>query len=346
MTLPPSRAREPALADPERYEAAAALAERAPLPARHQNVLFATAGWTDRTLVNTRLFYPKGVTTAEARLKHYASHFSLVEVDATYYALLSRETVARWVDWTPDSFCFDVKAHPVLTEHPIDVQRLPQDLRRAVESLGSRARVYPTNLPVEIRTEIETRFVMSLEPLLERRRLGAVLLQFPPWFVSNQNNARTIESLAERFPRLPFAVEFRHPSWLLPSRRERVFDLLRRHDLAYVAVDEPAARVGGLPPVVAATSPRLAIVRFHGQNQAAWNRRGASVQERFNYLYHPRELEPWVGRVRQLAAETQTVHAVFNNCVRNYAILNAKDLAVLLASPNGERAGQPRDPSV
>jgi hypothetical protein len=24
------------------------------------------------------------------------------------------------------------------------------------------------------------------------------------------------------------------------------------------------------------------------------------------------------------------VHAVFNNCVRNYAVLNAKDLAVLL----------------
>jgi uncharacterized protein YecE (DUF72 family) len=336
-----SRAKEPAPPDPELYAEASSLAERASLPARHENVLFATAGWNYPSVVKSKLFYPKGVTTPEARLKHYAEHFSLVEVDATFYALISKETVERWVEWTPDTFHFDVKSHPVLTQHPIDVRRLPADLRQALEDSGAGARVYPDKLPLEIRTEIELRFFASLEPLQDSGRLGAVLLQFPPWFVANQNNSRAIETLAERFPKLPFAVEFRHPSWVLPERRARVFDLLRRHDLAYVAVDEPEARVGGLPPIVEVTSPRLAVVRFHGQNAAAWNRRGVSVAERFDYLYHPRELDAWVGRVESLAAEAESVHAVFNNCVRNYAIVNAKDLAVLLteSSDAGDPAG-------
>lgn len=348
MTRPGSRAPEPPPPDPELYAEASALAERASLPARHGNVLFATAGWADRGLIQSKLFYPKSVKTPEARLKHYAEHFSLVEVDATYYALLSRDTVAHWVEWTPGTFRFDVKAHPVLTEHPIDVRRLPPDLRQALEDAGSGARVYPEKLPLEIRTEIESRFVDSIEPLLAHDRLGAVLLQFPPWFVANQNNSRAIEALAERFPKIPFAVEFRHASWLLPEQRARVFDLLRRHDLAYVAVDEPRARVGGLPPVVEVTSPRLAVVRFHGQNAAAWNRRGVSVAERFDYLYHPRELDAWVSRVESLASEAENVHAVFNNCVRNYAIVNAKDLAVLLHESDARdprRGTDARDPA-
>ena len=336
-----AQAKDPPPPDPELYAEASALAERARLPARHENVLLATAGWNYPSVVKSKLFYPKGVTTPEARLKHYAEHFSLVEVDATFYALIARDTVERWVDWTPDGFLFDVKSHPVLTQHPIDVRRLPADLRQALEDQGFGARVYPDKLPLEIRTEIELRFFGSLEPLLESGKLGAVFLQFPPWFVANQNNSRALEVLAERFPEVPFAVEFRHPSWVLPERRDRVFDLLRRHDLTYVGVDEPEGRVGGLPPIVQVTSPKLAVVRFHGQNAAAWNRRGVSVLERFDYLYHPRELAPWVGRVESLAAEAESVHAVFNNCVRNYAIVNAKDLAVLLSGSESPDAVGP-----
>ncbi|HEX6764021.1 MAG TPA: DUF72 domain-containing protein, partial [Polyangiaceae bacterium] len=114
--------------DPERLRDAEALAERAPKPAVWQNVRFATAGWADRSLVHDSSFYPKGAKTPEARLRHYASEFSLVEVDATFYALLSAELIARWLEWTGSGFCFDVKAHPIITGHPIDIERLPRDL--------------------------------------------------------------------------------------------------------------------------------------------------------------------------------------------------------------------------
>jgi hypothetical protein len=98
---------------PALYAAARALAERAPLPAVTGTVRYGTAGWSDAALSRGELLYPKSAKTPEGRLRHYGEHFRLVEVDATFYALLSVEIVRRWTDWTPPTFHFDVKAHPV-----------------------------------------------------------------------------------------------------------------------------------------------------------------------------------------------------------------------------------------
>lgn len=318
--------------DPARWQAARELAERAAAPAVAGVVRCGTAGWADKTLIQCGRFYPRGTTSAAERLAHYARHFAFVEVDATFYTLLAPEIVRGWVAHTPPSFRFDVKAHPVLTGHPLEPSRLPGDLRAEVAGLVTdRGRVYADRLPAALRSELERRFALMLEPLQAAGRLGAVLCQFPPWFSATRGNARVIEALAERQAGTPLSIEFRHPSWLEASRRERVFDLLRRHDLAYVAVDEPAGRVGGVPPVVAVTSERLAVVRFHGRNVAGWSRPNATVHQRFDYLYAPDELDRWVEPVKELAAGAREVHAVFNNCVRDYAVLGAKGLSVLLA---------------
>jgi len=315
---------------PELYEAARALAASAPVPAQRGALRLGTAGWGDASLSRDALFYPKQVKTPEARLRHYAEHFPLVEVDATYYALLASETVARWVAWTPPTFRFDVKAHPIFTGHPIDIRRLPADLATAVPLRDNQSRTYSNELPAELAREIERRYFDSLSPLVEAGRLTSILLQFPPWFEATRGSVRQLESLRARFPNAPFSVEFRHRSWLLPERRERVADVLRAQQFAYVVVDEPDVLRGGVPPIPLVTSGRLAIVRFHGQNQQAWSNPRATVAERFNYLYGPDELARWTTPVRQLLNEAEEVHAVFNNCVQNYAILNAKGLAALL----------------
>jgi uncharacterized protein YecE (DUF72 family) len=78
----------------------------------------------------------------------------------------------------------------------------------------------------------------------------------------------------------------------------------------------------------------LAVVRLHGQNRIGW-RRGASVQERFNYLYGEDELQRWVGSVAELQRSAEQIHVVFNNCVRDYAVLNAKGFAALLVDRVG-----------
>jgi uncharacterized protein YecE (DUF72 family) len=318
-------------ASDEALARATELASRAPSPAVVRNVLTGTAGWTDPSLVKSKLFYPRGVSSPRGRLEFYARHFGLVEVDATYYTLLPPETATRWITWTPETFRFDVKAHPILTGHPIDVTRLPEDLRTRVEAEGEVRRVYPHALSPEVAADIELRFRAFVETLARAGRLGTVLVQFPPWFGSTRGNARHIEALGRRWHGVPLAVEFRNRSWLAETRRERVFGLLADIGATYVVVDEPDVPAGGVPAVLRVTNPDLAVIRFHGHNLEGWRRRGASVAERFDYLYTKEELRAWIEPIRRLAAEARTVHAVFNNCVRNYAVLDAKGLAVLLA---------------
>ncbi len=52
-------------------------------------ILVGTTSWTEKTLVESRRFYPPDVHTAEARLRYYATRFPVVEVDSSYYGLPS-----------------------------------------------------------------------------------------------------------------------------------------------------------------------------------------------------------------------------------------------------------------
>ena len=42
-----------------------------------------TASWTDKSLVASGRFYPKGCSSAEARLRYYAMRFPIVEVESS-----------------------------------------------------------------------------------------------------------------------------------------------------------------------------------------------------------------------------------------------------------------------
>lgn len=46
-----------------------------------------TASWTDKTLIASRKFFPRGRSSAEDRLRFYATQFPVVEVDSSYYAM-------------------------------------------------------------------------------------------------------------------------------------------------------------------------------------------------------------------------------------------------------------------
>src|SRR5262249_24232375 len=140
------------------------------------------------------------------------------------------------------------------------------------------------------------------------------------------------EEAPARLPGVPLAVEFRQAGWLAAERRARTLDLLRGAGLVYVAVDEPQGTPASVPPIAAATSESLAVVRFHRRGQETWVRAGVSTTERFRYLYDERELRDWVGRLRDLAGRTRRVNVLMNNCYRHYAVQNAKQLAALLGA--------------
>lgn len=259
-----------------------------------------TCNWSDHTD-----FYPSGLKANE-RLAYYARHFSLVEVDSTFYHLLPASNFARWAERTPSDFVFDVKAYRELTWH--DRGKEPS-------------------------ADTFERFAASLRPLQDAGKLRAVLFQFPPWFVDQPKNRGYLSTCQEFFPGQTLAVEFRHRSWLTAENRDDTLAFLREHRFVHVMVDEPQVGSGSVPSVVAATNPALAIARFHGRNHQTWYARVETTGERFNYLYQPSELGEWLPALEDVAAQTTEVHVLLNNNRANYAVRNAKDFQMLLGQP-------------
>jgi len=285
-----------------------------------------TASWTDRTLVESG-WYPAEADTPEARLRHYASRFSLVEVDSTYYSPPAERTVTLWARRTPPGFTVDVKAFSLLTGHPTRPARLYRDLRPETD----KRTLYPKDLPARTYEEVWDRFLSALDPLAAAGKLGAILFQFPPWFTIRRRNKEYLVEVARRCSPLPVAVEFRHESWLREDNRRETLEFLRRHRLPYVCVDMPQGHRSSVPPVVAATAD-LAVVRLHGHSDR-WD--SHDIHERFGYLYSDDELRKWAPRLRALADRAARTHVVLNNCYRDYAQRNAATLRDLLAGGTG-----------
>jgi uncharacterized protein YecE (DUF72 family) len=286
-----------------------------------------TSSWADKTLLASG-WYPKDAKTAEARLAYYASQFPLVEVDSSYYALPSEKNAVLWVERTPSHFTFNVKAFSMMTHHPAQVRALPKDLRDAA---GDKRTVYPRDLDASVLDQVFEMFRAALMPLHSAGKLGAILFQFPEWFTPAPQNKDYILSAASKLPDYRVAVEFRQRTWMDTDEHIRwTLDWLAENDLTYVSVDMPQGFPSSIPPVVAATSKELAVVRFHGHNDENWKKKGISVAERFDYLYSKKELKEWAPRLFELAGEAKRTHVLFNNCYQDKGVRNAADMASLL----------------
>jgi uncharacterized protein YecE (DUF72 family) len=292
-----------------------------------------TASWADRTMTAKGVFYPSYAKTPEDRLRFYASRFPVVEADASYYALLSPAMTQLWAERTPDDFVLDVKAYAALTGHPAETSRLPKALREAVLSaLPGKARFYLHDLPVELRDEVWRQFRDALRPLWEANKLGAVLFQYPSWFMPGSKSRDAIVEASERLRPVGISVEFRNRRWFTPDTTDRTIAFLEDHKLPLVSVDEPQGLESSVPPVAIATSHSLAVVRMHGRRGDTWGKSGVSTTEKYRYLYDAEELTDWVPRVLQLARTADEVHMLFNNCYRNYATTNAREFMSMLAA--------------
>jgi len=295
-------------------------------------VRFGTASWTDPSLLAPGVFYPDRVTTPEARLKFYASVFSVVEVDSTYYALPTRRVAELWVERTPDDFVFDVKAFGWMTGHATETERLPRALKDALpDDVVGRKRLYAKDVPSEIRDEAWRIFADAVSPLQETGKLGAVFLQYPSWVRPASHSPEMLARARRRLGELPIAVEFRHGDWLSSANRERTLAMLRENEMSYVVVDEPQGFASSVPPERAVTSRKLSVLRMHGRRAETWEKPGTPVLERFRYLYSEEELRPWVPKIEEIAGESEQVHVVFNNCYGNYGTTNALEMAALVS---------------
>ncbi len=160
--------------------------------------------WANKTW--TGEFFSTGTRAADF-LRHYASVFTTVEGNTTFYALPKRETVLRWRDETPDTFRFCLKFPRTITHD----KRL-------------------------LNAEAETEYFFNLFALLGNR-LGPFFLQLRPTFGSAE-----MDSLEDFLGRLPrehsYAVEVRSREYFDEDREEHAFvQILQAYNVDRVTFD-------------------------------------------------------------------------------------------------------------
>ena len=293
-------------------------------------ILVGSCSWVDKTLVESG-WYPREAKSPEDRLRYYSQRFPLVEVDSTYYAVPLPRNPELWVERTPADFTFDVKSYGLFTHHASAVAALPKELREALPAkLQAKRNVYYKDLPPETGEALWRRFVQALLPMDSAGKLGFVLFQFPPWFVPSRANREYILEAKGRLGQYQMAVEFRNGMWMAQQEDQaQTLRFLRDNGIPYVCVDEPQGFKSSVPPVLAATAP-VAVLRMHGHNSEMWTKKAATAAERFDYLYSGEELAEWAPRIRRLAEESREVHVLMNNCHRDYAVRNAREIGEML----------------
>ncbi len=290
-----------------------------------------TCSWTDRSLIRAATFYPKGASSAEARLRYYSSIFPTVEVDSSYYSLPTVDATKAWVDRTPPGFIFHVKMFRLFTLHWTEPKVLPPDLRPLAPE-GKR--FYYAAASREFIDELMTRFIETLLPLESAGKLGLLLLQFPQWVTPKPENRDHILAMKEALARFHVAVEFRNHSWLNGDTDKTLY-WLEDNDLTFVCVDEPQGFVSSIPPL-AAVSSEIAYVRFHGRNRDTWEARTQSSAERFDWYYWEGELREWTTRVHSLQEQAREVYLLFNTNNQDQGPYNAIKLGRMLGQGLGD----------
>jgi uncharacterized protein YecE (DUF72 family) len=298
-----------------------------------REIRIGTASWSDPTMVRGRVFYPRGVSSAEERLRYYAEQFSVVEVDSSYYSLPKRAVARLWAERTPPHFSFHVKAHALMTGQPTEVSRLPEALVEALPAtLANKPRIYAKDLPRELDEAVWVHFLDGLAPLRETGKLGGILLQYPRWFLPTPANKELLAKSAARLAGIPATVEFRNRLWFKNAEATGwTLTLLRDLGLTHVIVDGPQGVDSSVPTVPAVTTPELAMVRLHGRRSATWEAPNVPTVERYRYLYSAAELDASMPLIESAATEATRTIVFFNNCYGNYGATNARELVARLA---------------
>ncbi len=247
--------------------------------------------------------YPKGMNSAEV-LSFYENElgFDCVEINSTYYSLVSQKSFESMEKKTGKDFEFVVKGFRGITHDPFD-PRLKErpNLERVKENID--------------------KFIFSLSPVRDKGKLGAVLLQFPVFFTPSNNNRDFILICKDKFGDIPVVVEFRNSGWA----KDETFEFLRKEELAYCAVDEP--KLPRLMPFIPEVTSDISYFRLHGRNR---NWFGAGTDERYDYLYSEEELGHMLPEIKNMAKKAKKGYIFFNNCHAGQAVKNALTVKSML----------------
>ena len=285
-----------------------------------------TCSWTEKSLIGSGIFYPRGVDSAEDRLRFYASRFNTVEVDSSYFSIPTLHMAQAWADRTPENFLFHVKAHGALTGHYVDPRALPEALCESLPAADRMQDSVQISEPSVLR-EMAKAMVAALAPLKSAHKLGFIIFQFPPWFSCRNANRDYLLYCKKLMDGLPIAVEFRHGSWLSRRHAQELFAFLREHKITYITCDEPQYGSLASAPFLPEATSSIAYLRLHGRNAETWLGHPELCHD---YLYGEQELRALALDIRRLQSKARTTFVMFKNCHAGHAVTNAFQLRQLL----------------
>ena len=165
-------------------------------------ILNGTSGWNYNRWIGP--FYPRG-TTSDRMLALYSRIFPTVEIDSTFYAVPSPETVKKWASVTPENFLFTAK------------------IPRAITHESSFSGV----------DGIFNEFVSVISLL--GKKLGCLLFQLPPT-VSYRNSGDSFLKFIKNLPEIfTYSVEFRNSDWY----NSVILEEMRKRNISVAWSDNP-----------------------------------------------------------------------------------------------------------
>jgi uncharacterized protein YecE (DUF72 family) len=255
-----------------------------------------------------KIFYPQGTRPA-AMLDLYARAFETVEVDSTFYAIPSAQTIEGWKRRTPERFSFALK--------------LPQEI--------THARALRDGSPALLAE-------FSARARLLDDKLAAVLIQLPPQFLPSLENKEALREFVPHLPRdMRFAIEFRDTNWL---RQRGLAEFLRGYNVALALVEGPWLRRERVLRWAAAEEPTadFAYLRWMGERDLT----------RFDTTQRAQDqnLRDWSGIAAALCRKLPHVFAYFSNYYEGHAPASANKLKRMLGQPVKEARDLEDQPSL
>jgi len=250
--------------------------------------------------------YPPDKKQSQDHLRYLAGFLDVIEINNTFYRPPQASAVADWRRRVAgiEGFTFTVKLWRRFT-HEREKRRRPDELDDFLRRVG---------------------------PLFEQGSGGVLLAQFPHSFHNTAENFAYLKELLRQIEGVPVVVELRRHTWDHPE----VFAMLDELGAGICSIDQPLFR-GSIRPLERVTGD-VAYIRFHGRNKEHWFNEKSGRDERYDYLYSPEELAPWIERARRMANKAREVHVIANNHFRGQAVCNA---IMLKSSLLGRRVRAP-----
>jgi uncharacterized protein YecE (DUF72 family) len=282
-----------------------------------------TAGWSYKDWEG--IFYPPGMRGRRLHpLEYLARFFDTTEINTSFYGPLKPELAKLWcrkVAPVNKNFLFTAKLYRAFTHSPI-----------AVMEPTSAATIRPTDNDERLTRE-------GLDSIANEGMLGALLMQFPVSFKNTSLNREYIERLLRQFIEYPRVVEVRHSSWNDPA----TLAAFAQQNVGFCNIDQPLLG-RSLAPTEHVTGA-IGYIRLHGRNYEHWfadrslddqdsdsgNRKPATVNDRYNYLYNERELAGWKDRILNIAEKAQATYVITNNHFESKAGVNALELKAMIS---------------